>query len=80
MTAKLSLRIAAIVMLLHDVGHIIGSLTWKKISDPTELDVINRMYSNKFPFMGAVKSTPLLSNHGKKTGTNSLLILSIQRI
>ena len=56
MTAKLSLRIAAIVMLLHDVGHIIGSLTWKKISDPTELDVINRMYSNKFPFMGAVKS------------------------
>ncbi len=56
MTAKLSLRIAAIVMFLHDVGHIMGTLTWKKISDPVELDVIHRMYENKFPFMGTVKS------------------------
>ena len=56
MNAKLSLRIAAIIMFLHDAGHIMGTLTWKKVSDPIEADVINRMDGNRFPFMGAVKS------------------------
>ena len=56
MKAKLLLRIASIVMLLHDLGHTFGHLTWKQSPDSAKQEVIKQMTDNKFPFMGAVRS------------------------
>ncbi|MGA7161548.1 MAG: hypothetical protein WBZ48_11135 [Bacteroidota bacterium] len=56
MKPKLLLRIASIVMILHDVGHIGGSLTWKQATDPEKQQVISQMTDHKFPFMGAMRS------------------------
>jgi hypothetical protein len=56
MKPKLLLRIASIVMILHDVGHMIGSLTWKQAIEPEKQQVIDQMTGHKFPFMGAMRS------------------------
>jgi hypothetical protein len=42
-------------MLLHDVGHTFGHLTWKQSPDPAKQEVIKQMTENKFPFMGTVR-------------------------
>jgi hypothetical protein len=56
MKPKILLRIAAIIMLLHDIGHTMGALTWKQTTDSAKQEVINQMTEKKFPFMGAVRS------------------------
>lgn len=56
MKAKTALRIAAIIMLLHDVGHTIGASTWKKTPDPAKQEVIRHMTDKKFLFMGKESS------------------------
>lgn len=56
MKPKLLLRTASIVMLLHDLGHTFGALTWKQSEDPAMQEVIKQMTENKFPFMGVVRS------------------------
>jgi len=56
MKPKLLLRIASIVMILHDVGHMVGSLTWKQAVDQEKQQVIAQMTGHKFPFMGAMRS------------------------
>ena len=56
MQPKIILRAASIIMLLHDVGHTIGALTWKQAANPTKIEVIKQMTDNKFPFMGATRS------------------------
>jgi hypothetical protein len=56
MKPKILLRIASIVMILHDVGHMIGSLTWKQAVEPEKQQVIDQMTGHKFPFMGAMRS------------------------
>jgi len=52
MTAKLLLRIAAILMLLHTIGHTIGALTWKDAPNPAAGQVVSGMQSQHFDFMG----------------------------
>lgn len=52
MTAKLLLRIAAILMLLHTIGHTIGALTWKDAPNPAVGQVVSGMQSQHFDFMG----------------------------
>jgi len=56
MNPKILLRIAAIIMLLHAIGHTIGALTWKKTPDVAKQAVIEFMTAHKFPFMGAERS------------------------
>src|SRR5260221_12106082 len=56
MKPKILLRIASIIMFLHDIGHTFGHLTWKQSPDPAKQEVIKQMTDNKFPFMGAVRS------------------------
>ena len=56
MKSKLLLRIASLVILLHDFGHTFGHFTWKQSHDATKQEVIKQMTNNKFPFMGAVRS------------------------
>jgi hypothetical protein len=56
MNPKVLLRIAAILMLFHAIGHTIGASTWKKTSDVAKQTVIASMTSQKFPFMGVDRS------------------------
>jgi hypothetical protein len=56
MKPKILLRIAAVLMLLHTIGHTFGTLSWKKTNDSVKQEVIKQMTSNKFPFMGATRS------------------------
>jgi hypothetical protein len=52
MNSKISLRIAAFLMLFHTVGHTIGALSWKDAPNPAVAAVIRGMQSNHFNFMG----------------------------
>lgn len=52
MKAKILLRVAAILMLLHTLGHTMGALNWKKAPNDTIRDVISGMQKNHFVFMG----------------------------
>jgi hypothetical protein len=56
MKAKLLLRIAAVFILFHLLGHTLGHLTWDKQEDPRMQEVVNAMISYKTEFMGAAKS------------------------
>jgi hypothetical protein len=56
MKPKLLLRIAAILIAIHGVGHTIGHSGWKNAPDPVERQVIGQMTGHKFPFMGAIHS------------------------
>ena len=52
MHPKLSLRIAAILMLLHTIGHTIGALTWAMPPNPQVGQAITAMQTAQFEFMG----------------------------
>jgi len=56
MNPKVLLRIAAMIMLLHAIGHTLGALTWKKTPDVAKQAVIELMTAHKFPFMGVERS------------------------
>ena len=56
MKPKILLRTASIVMILHDIGHMGGTLTWKQAAEPEKQQVIQQMTEHKFPFMGAMRS------------------------
>jgi uncharacterized membrane protein YedE/YeeE len=56
MTPKLLLRIAAVLILIHLIGHSIGHSSWKKNTDPAKIPVIRLMTGPKFPFMGVNRS------------------------
>ena len=51
MTAKLLLRIAAALMLLHTIGHSIGAFTWKQAPNAAVAQTIAGMINNHFDFM-----------------------------
>lgn len=56
MKPKILLKIAAIIMLLHALGHTVGVATWKTKGDvPTQ--VIQTMQESEFNFMGKESST-----------------------
>lgn len=59
MKAKLLLRLAAIIMLLHTAGHTVGAITWKDAPNAAVKQTIDSMMSNRFEFMG--KQTSLAS-------------------
>jgi len=56
MKPKLLLRIAAVLMFFHFLGHSVGLAGWKDSADPVEHQVIQQMTGHQFPFMGAVHS------------------------
>jgi hypothetical protein len=51
MSAKLLLRIAALLMLIHVLGHSVGMATWRKADDPVRMEVVRQMNEHSFPFM-----------------------------
>jgi len=56
MKAKVFLRIAAALILIHLLGHGIGHKDWDKPTDPKMMDVVTTMKSYEGEFMGAVHS------------------------
>jgi hypothetical protein len=56
MKPKLLLKIASSLLLLHLLGHLMGTFAWKKSTEPVKEEVVRQMTVNKFPFMGADRS------------------------
>src|SRR5260221_3188663 len=77
MRPEILLRIASIIMLIHTVGHTLGTLGWKKTTDPTKKEVISQMTENKFPFMGASKSMGDAMDGYGFSAIGSLLLVAV---
>jgi hypothetical protein len=56
MTPKILQRIAAIVILVHLLGHTVGHIMWDNPDDPKMQEVVNAMKGYESDFMGARKS------------------------
>ena len=56
MSAKLSLRIACILLTIHLLGHAIGHITWDSPEDSGMQNVVNVMKGYEADFMGATRS------------------------
>lgn len=57
MRARLLLRISALFIFIHLLGHSFGHFTWKDSQgDATKQEVIRQMTEFKFEFMGASRS------------------------
>lgn len=56
MTPKILLRIAAAIILVHNIPHTVGHLGWKNSPDEVNRRVIDAMTSNQFEFMGRTTS------------------------
>jgi hypothetical protein len=59
MSSKILLRIAAVLMFLHTIGHTMGALTWKKTTNPVLSAMVSSMEQNQFIFMGRKVSIAL---------------------
>jgi fucose 4-O-acetylase-like acetyltransferase len=75
MKPKLLLRIAAVLMFLHTMGHTLGALTWKIAPNPAVGLVIKGMETNHFDFMG--RSATLASFYDGFGFTMILVLLFI---
>ncbi len=56
MKAKLLLRFAAVLIMVHFLGHLAGHLKRKETTDPIKQEVIRQMTEHKFEFMGTTRS------------------------
>jgi len=56
MKAKWFLRIAAILIIVHLLGHAMGHMSWDKPDDPRMQEVVDAMKSYEGQFMGASQS------------------------
>jgi hypothetical protein len=56
MKSGLLLKIAAILIFIHLLGHSAGHMGWKHPKDPKMQEVVNTMLDYKAPFMGASRS------------------------
>jgi hypothetical protein len=56
MKHRFFLRIAAILMLVHFLGHTFGHFQWEKTPDAGAQEVIQVMKAYSFPFMGVERS------------------------
>jgi hypothetical protein len=52
MKPKILLRVAAVLMLLHAIGHTFGVYGWKNPVNPQHEAVINGMVNDSYMFMG----------------------------
>lgn len=56
MKPRLILRLAALCIFVHLIGHFFGHFSWKDTPDPVKQEVIRQMTGPKFEFMGSVRS------------------------
>jgi hypothetical protein len=77
-TSKLLLRIAAVIMLLHAVGHTLAIITWQEPNGKIPFDLVQKMEETHFSFQG--KNTTIanfFTGHGYAGTIFLLLIVSI---
>jgi hypothetical protein len=75
MNSKILLRIAAIVMFFHAVGHSMGTFAWQTMGGiPSE--VVAKMYQDQFNFMGKASTMASLFTGNGVGGLISLLLMS----
>jgi|ERR1041385_8152812 Flp pilus assembly protein TadB len=77
MTSKILLRIAAALILLHNVGHTLGHVNWKKAPDEVNRRAIDAMTSNEFMFMGEKSTYARFFDGYGYAGTLTLLLAMI---
>ena len=78
MKQKWLLRTAAILMLLHSLGHTLGTFSWKKTTDPVKKELISQMTAHAFPIMGKSRSmTDAMDGYGLVVILALLLITAI---
>ena len=64
-TTKLLLRIAAIIMLLHAIGHTLGIITWQMPNGKIPADLVQKMQDTHFLFQGKdATMAAFFSGHG----------------
>ncbi|MCF0070918.1 hypothetical protein LZD49_10580 [Dyadobacter sp. CY261] len=56
MKPRLLMRIAALFVLIHLIGHSFGHFSWKETTNPAKQEVIKQMTGPRFEFMGAMRS------------------------
>lgn len=78
MRPKLLLRIAAILMLLHTIGHSIGALTSSEPPNPRVGFVIKGMETEHFSFMGRTTTISQFYNGYGIITIFVLLLISVQ--
>lgn len=77
-TSKLLLRIAAIIMLLHAIGHTLAIVTWRKPNGKIPFDIVQKMQDTHFSFQGKDSTmASFFSGHGYAGAIFLLLIVSI---
>src|SRR5476651_289887 len=79
MKAKVLTRAAAVFVLLHLMGHIVGTSTWKQGPNPAVQTVIDGMQSQRFNFMGRMVSIgDFFEGYGHSmTGVLLMIIVSL---
>jgi hypothetical protein len=53
---KILLRAASVAMLVHDAVHTYRILLWRETDDPDQQEVIGLMTTQRFPFVGVMRS------------------------
>jgi hypothetical protein len=77
MKPEILLRFAAVIMLLHTIGHTFGTISWKKTDDPVKKQIINQMTGVKFPFMAANRSLGETLEGGAVMGILALSLITV---
>jgi len=76
MKPKLLLRIAAIVLILHAIGHSMGTFTWQKTDSGIPTEVVQIMQEVHFDFMGKENTMAGMFTGNGTTGIISLFFMS----
>lgn len=72
--ASLLLRIAAVIMLLHSIGHIVGASGWQNPNGKVPADVVQKMQNTHFNIKGA-DTTMAMSFSGMSYMASIFLLL-----
>jgi hypothetical protein len=77
MKPKILLRIAAIVLFLHAIGHSMGTFAWQADFSDIPSEVIAKMYQDQFNFMGKESTMASLFTGNGVSGLILLLLMSV---
>jgi hypothetical protein len=75
--SKTLLRIAAVIILLHNIGHTIGHSGWKSAPEEANRRAIDAMTGNEFMFMGERSTYARFYDGYGYAGTLTLLLVMI---
>jgi hypothetical protein len=77
MQPKILLRIAFLLVFLHNLGHTIAHIGWKSATAPVQQTVIQTMLSHSFVFMGRTGSYARFFEGYGYAGTLALLLVMV---